>query len=745
MLKKRKRQLAAIMFTDIIGYSAMMNTNEQDGITKANRYRQVLTEQVEKHGGEIIQHYGDGSLSIFSSSVEAVTCAKRIQTDLKDIPQVPLRVGLHLGDIVLEGEEIYGDGVNIASRVESMGIAGAILMTERIVHDLKSHPDFILRSLGSFQFKNIAKPLEVFALANEGFPIPDKNTISGKLAPTQPNTQKKSNKSASYLWGTIIGIIVLIAGWNHFYNIPEKTPAKVKERISIAVLPIENLSASAENASICNGLQEIIARISAVKDFRVIPRTSVLQVANNNLSIPEIAKELGVTYIIEGSLQSSNDQISINANLIETSKNEVIWNQGFKGDYMQIFDFQTAIAQSVSKQLGATLTPVQTDIVTRRPTTNRLAYQEYLKGLEEQNLYSEKGDKNYLENAKIHFLESIKIDKNYEEAYVKLAEIHLWIAGLTGNPPDSAVYYADWAIAINPNLANAYHVKGEASRFMGLDIAEKEFLKGYELNPSSSEINRGLSNYYLYKNQYDKAFRYAQEALLLSPREGIYYSRLSQIYSRCEMEQETYAILSRGIGKTNDNTILTRLGWADVTFKNDPTKIIERFSESIEEGKSHPLFKKQLARMYCRTGQYEKVKALLEPYFVSDQPSTNRNEFFRIIYAYALRKTGNQKASEKYVEDVLNRRTKFLQPESSYYHYNFQAIAAAHAMRENADSTIYWLKEWKRYGNFGLNLFKTDSLYIPIMNEPIVQEFIKNEQEKIDSMATNIRQMRIKG
>ena len=154
------------------------------------------------------------------------------------------------------------------------------------------------------------------------------------------------------------------------------------------MLPIENISETPENRVICNGLmQEIIARISAVKDFRVLPRTSVIQVANNNLSIPEIAKELGVKYVLEGSLQSSNDQIRINANLIQAHDNEVIWNQNFKGNYAQIFDFQSAIAESVSKELGSMINPIQVEIVTRKPTENLQAYQEYLKGLEEINRY----------------------------------------------------------------------------------------------------------------------------------------------------------------------------------------------------------------------------------------------------------------------------------------------------------------------------------------------------------------------
>jgi len=743
--EKRKRQLAAIMFTDIVGYSAMMNTNEQEGITKANRYRQILSELVEQHDGEIIQHYGDGSLSVFSSSVQAVTCAEAIQIELRKEPKIPLRIGIHLGDVVLDGEEIYGDGINIASRVESMGIAGSVLMTERISHDLRSHPDLELTSLGKFQFKNIANSLEVFALVSKDFPIPDKNNISGKFeSNTLPTSQ--SNRKLRFL---ALGLVALITGWmilQHFSNTSKTTSSNTKERISIAVLPIENLSTNPENASICNGLmQEIIARISAVKDFRVLPRTSVLQVANNNLSIPEIAEELGVKYVLESSLQSSNDQIRINANLIQANDNEVLWNQNFKGDYAQIFDFQAEIAQSVSKELGTTLSPLQTDIIARRPTKNMQAYKEYLKGLEELNLYSELFNRDHLEKAKTHFLNVIKIDKTFAEVYVKIGEIYYSLDDGSGILLDSTLYYANTALSINPNIADAYLLKGDVSYTNGLDSAEDELLKGHKLNPSSPEVNNRLSSYYLYKNQYDKAFRYAQEALLLAPKKSNYYRMVARIYSRCGMEKETYETLSKGIAKTNDKSLLSRVGWADLAFKNDPTQLINQFLAELEKGNKHPLYKFQLGHMYSRIGKYEKAKKFFDFCYAQNEPCASKNEFFRVLYAYTLRELGKKEDSEKYIEDVLKRRTKFLQPESSYYLYNFQALASAHALDGNADSTIYWLEKWKNHGNFDILLFKNAPLYKPIINEPVVQEFVKKEQARIDSMAANILQMRIRG
>ncbi len=168
------RRLAAIMFCDIAGYTAMMQRDEREGLIKSNRYREVLRRQVERHQGKIVQHYGDGSLSVFHSAVQSVSCALAIQQALREEPRVPLRIGIHLGDIVLQEDDIYGDGVNIASRIEAIGEAGSVLFSESIYSHIRNHPDLPAALLGDFQFKNVETPVRVYALTNEGLHVPKK-------------------------------------------------------------------------------------------------------------------------------------------------------------------------------------------------------------------------------------------------------------------------------------------------------------------------------------------------------------------------------------------------------------------------------------------------------------------------------------------------------------------------------------------------------------------------------------------
>jgi len=229
----QQRQLAAIMFTDIVGYTAMMQEDEQSAVAITKRYVSVLKQTAFLHGGEILNDYGDGSLCTFSSATEAIRCAMEIQQQLQDEPKVPLRIGLHIGEVFFEDGKIFGDGVNVASRIQSIGVANSILFSSEIGSKLANQPEFRMVSLGRFQFKNVTVPVEVFALTNEGLLVPDKGKIEGKLQ------EIKTGRNKNIFIATVL-LFAVIA----FFAYRQYSHSKVftgKEK-SIAVLPFENIS-----------------------------------------------------------------------------------------------------------------------------------------------------------------------------------------------------------------------------------------------------------------------------------------------------------------------------------------------------------------------------------------------------------------------------------------------------------------------------------------------------------------------
>jgi class 3 adenylate cyclase len=191
----QQRQLAAILFTDIVGYTAVMGENEKSAIALIRHYNTTLEKALPLHEGKILNNYGDGSLCIFPSAIEAVNCAVDLQRELQEEPAVPLRIGLHIGEIFFEDGKVFGDGVNVASRIQSLGQANTILFSREIYDKIKNHPELKGVSLGEFDFKNVDKSIEVFALANEGLFIPKKEKMEGKLKKDLSQKKRKIQRN----------------------------------------------------------------------------------------------------------------------------------------------------------------------------------------------------------------------------------------------------------------------------------------------------------------------------------------------------------------------------------------------------------------------------------------------------------------------------------------------------------------------------------------------------------------------
>ena len=307
MKAKKVRQLAAVMFTDIVGYTALMQGDEEVATNVRTRHREVFQQQHNLHQGEIIQYYGDGTLSVFKSAIEAAKCAVEIQMLLQEGDPVPLRIGLHLGDIVFDNTEVYGDGVNLASRIESLGTAGSVLLSEKINDELKNHTTISTTSLGHFELKNIARPVEVFAISNEGIKVPQPLELMGK--------QKSVSKT-------------------------------------IAVLPFVNLSASKDNEYFSDGItEEIINALAKIKSLKVTSRTSSFFFKNKKIPIKQIGEKLGVSTILEGSIRLSGNTIRITAQLIQAEEDFHFWSENWDRKLENIFEIQDEISLIIADKL----------------------------------------------------------------------------------------------------------------------------------------------------------------------------------------------------------------------------------------------------------------------------------------------------------------------------------------------------------------------------------------------------------
>ena len=265
-MTSENHRLAAILFADIEGYTALMQVNEQKALAALEKFKTTLESQVLQHKGEIIQFYGDGCLVTFASSYDAVACANQLQLLFQTAPVVPVRVGIHAGDVVFKDGNVFGDSVNIASRVESMGVPGSVLVSSNVRNQIKNKPVFELVNLGKFEFKNIQEGMTVFALANEGLVVPQKEALKGKFKiPSSTSTTDKPNTQNRLVTGlimlaTIVGVFFLgrsflnqgVDGQNELIEIKDEEGKKVRALVpalssvkSVACFQFENLTGDA--------------------------------------------------------------------------------------------------------------------------------------------------------------------------------------------------------------------------------------------------------------------------------------------------------------------------------------------------------------------------------------------------------------------------------------------------------------------------------------------------------------------
>ncbi len=305
------RRLATIMFADMVGYSAMVSADEDHAKSQRERMRAVLDVHVQENQGNIIQYYGDGALVSFHSAIHAVDCAGSIQDELQREPKVALRIGLHMGEVLFEENGVFGDVVNIASRIESMAIPGSVLLSEKVWTELLSHRRINTRALGSYFLKNIPDPVQLFAIDRKGVALPAAGEIQGK--------------------------------GRHILR-------------KIAVLPFVNMSSDRDNEYFSDGItEEILNALVPIKGLKVTSRTSSFAFKNTNLAIKVIADELGVDVVLEGSVRKFGDQVRITAQLIDAIKDVHIWSETFDRDFGNVFEIQDEISEAIALKMKGLL------------------------------------------------------------------------------------------------------------------------------------------------------------------------------------------------------------------------------------------------------------------------------------------------------------------------------------------------------------------------------------------------------
>lgn len=473
-----ERRLGAIMFTDLVGYSSITELDENRALRLLDEHRLILQSVFPKFEGRIVKTMGDAFLVEFASAVEAVNCAVEIQNQLAAFnsnrgseEKVFVRIGIHVGDIVHSGDDVLGDAVNVAARVEPIAEPGGICVTRQVADQIEGKVKSRLVSLGTRELKNIIHPVELF-----------------RVVPTE--------------------------------GAPQLVESRAMDPRRIAVLPFANLSGDPDDRYFVDGMtEELISTVSKIGELSVISRTSVMRYKDTTLSIGQIGRELSVGSVLEGSVRKAGNRVRITVELVDTGSDRHIWSQSYERDLTDVFAIQGDIAQQVAESLKIRLLSEDRQSLEKKATKDAGAYTLYLKG---RFFWNERYE-DEVRKAIGYFSQAVKVDPTFALAYSGLADCYLVLSDYAFMAPMQAASlardYAVKALEIDDELAEAHASLGLTLLNFSWDFdnAEREFKRAIELKPNYATAHHWHAVQLWQTRRYDEACAVEERAVELDP------------------------------------------------------------------------------------------------------------------------------------------------------------------------------------------------------------------------------------
>ncbi len=589
-----ERRLAAIMFTDMVDYTTMSEKNEALALTLLEEHRKLLRPVFARHGGREVKTIGDGFLVEFPSALEAVRCALEIQQLLgkrnESVPserKIQLRVAVHLGDVEHRDGDVYGDAVNIASRIQSLADPGGICITQQVFDHVRNNEEFRTIPLGQNQLKNVQMPTVVYRV----------------LPPTEGTKLTKSD---------------------------------VLEPRRVAALPLAILSSDHQDEYFADGLtEEIINTLSSISGLNVIARTSVMKYKQANKSVGEIGRELKVGTILEGSVRKSGDRVRISVQLIDVGSEAPIWAQKYDRELEDVFKIQTDIAERVAEALKVQLLRENRKLIEEKAPEDIGAYVPYLRG----RYYWGKRTKEDLEKAIAYFREAIEKDPNYALAHAGLADCytlmgrHLYLPSREAF--EKARGYAYRALELNDNLAEAHTALAAVLMIYNWDwdLAEEQFKHAILLNPNYANAHYLHSVLLQTTGRLQESVIAAEKAQVLDPLSPVigmgvvsaYF--FSEQYAKAIDECRKYLEMNPNFVVAQDYLVHLHVRNGQFEKAAEDARRLVEISERKAEATAH------LAYVYAASGKTEQAKKLFETSVSDSKLGYSNPTIFITVYS----------------------------------------------------------------------------------------------------------------
>jgi len=557
-----QRKLTAIFSADVEGYSRLMGADEEATVRTLTRYREILETLIQKHDGSVVDSPGDNLLAEFASVVNAVQCAVEVQREiaacnekLTESLRMQFRIGINVGDVIQEKNRIYGDGVNIAARLEGLAEPGGICISKAVFDYIESKLPYTYAYMGDRMVKNIAKPVAAYQVFTGA------ETTDSK---TEPDTKRDAARQKAVLSGIVAVVVIALAAvlWQFHGRQPDKAPARVEKKATtghgkpfIAVLPFDNMSDDPDQEYFSDGMtEEIITRLSTNPGIFVIARNSTFFYKGKGTPIQQIGRELNARYVVEGSVRKAGNRVRVTAQLINATNESHIWANTYDSELDDIFNLQDEIAQQIVAALNIKSREAEQARAWRVPTENLTAYDTLLRGVSHfMRLTVAENAK-----AKANFEKAVALDPEYATAYVLLGYTHL-MAFAFGTNRDSealeqasgfarkAISFDDASFLAHALLADVYRTTGQ------YDQAILQAERALDLNPNDPAAYRGMGNALNAVGRPGEAVEAVKKAMLLDPHYAVYYSTdLASAYRNLGQYDKAITSLKEALSRNPD-------------------------------------------------------------------------------------------------------------------------------------------------------------------------------------------------
>jgi len=664
------RQLAAIIFTDIAGYTELMSKDEQKAFNVLKRNREIHMQAIELYQGKLVKEVGDGMLLCFMTVTDALLAAMKIQLSCVSEKNIPLRIGIHFGEIVFENNDIFGDSVNVASRIQSLGVPGSVLFSKKIADEVKNKSTFQLTTLGFFDLKNIEESLEVYALSNPGFIVPKKENIKGKLKSESNDFEIKKKNS----FPTTISDM-----FRNVFPVFKKSSIQkdeIKETLkSLAILPFENASKDSTLSYLTDGIPEnLINKFSSVDGIKIFARSATFGLTESAGSIESIYKLLKMDMLLTGRLQKVSDKYFLNCELADATNQNQLWGSKFELDIKNVSSVEESIINSILTTLKM---PVMDNLKQKKQkkALNPLAYAEYLKGRHLSNgSTSEESEK-----ALSYFREAIRIDPAYAEGYAAIANEKVNQALFSTASKKEIINEARTAIeaarALDPDLAIIYTLEGALKFYYEWDWpgALASYKKAMELDPTNATIYIRYSAAFANLGKFQDSLFLADKAIELDP---ISISTLHNL-GWCNLLAGNYQKSIDAFGKAiefHPNWVWGYLkksyGHIELNEFDEAIYMAESAEKLFKDGWGSELLQASLANSYKKCNQTEKSDAIINR-FLKYASENKVEDAYNMSIIYVVK--GDFEKAIEWEEKTISEKSAsaYLMSLSKFYNKQF--------------------------------------------------------------------------